>query len=59
MFSLNQYPGITIALAAMLTFGLLFVTLRKKTNPFCWLYLIHTDIFYVFSHVFETLARIF
>jgi hypothetical protein len=30
MFSLNQYPGITIALAAMLTFGLLFVTLRKK-----------------------------
>ena len=30
MFSLNQYPGITIALAAMLTFGLLFVTLREK-----------------------------
>ena len=30
MFSLNQYPGITIALAAMLIFGLLFVTLRKK-----------------------------
>ena len=36
MFIFNQYPGITIALAAMLTFGLfLLSTLRKKRIKLC------------------------